>query len=76
MVLYDREIKFTKRSFLTFKNVKNGYSYCTDCAGMLKWDGIKCPCCGNKLRKKPRHSKGYKKSKEKLRYTDNNKIVL
>jgi hypothetical protein len=36
----------------------------------IKWDELWCPCCGNKLRTRPRHSKykaklRIKKQKEK-----------
>lgn len=34
-----------------------GQKWCTDCEIFLKWDKPNCPCCGNKLRTKPRHSR-------------------
>ena len=36
---------------------KNGKLRCQICAIFIKWDGIWCPCCGYKLRTKPRMSK-------------------
>ncbi len=42
---------------------KNGNKRCQICDIFIKWDGIHCPCCGQKLRTGPRR----KQLKEKLR---------
>ena len=34
-----------------------GNKRCHQCNLFIKWDGILCPCCGYKLRTRPRHSK-------------------
>jgi predicted amidophosphoribosyltransferase len=40
-----------------------GSKRCNQCNLFIRWDGLLCPCCGYKLRTRPRHSK----FKEKLR---------
>jgi predicted amidophosphoribosyltransferase len=40
-----------------------GNKRCNQCNLFIKWNGLLCPCCGYKLRTRPRHSK----FKEKLR---------
>jgi len=42
---------------------KNGQKRCQQCNIYIKWEGLWCPCCGYRLRSKPRA----KKYKEKLR---------
>lgn len=32
----------------------NGQKRCSTCEKFLYWDGFLCPCCGRKLRSKPR----------------------
>ncbi len=35
----------------------DGQSRCDMCDGIwIRWDGLYCPCCSHKLRKKPRKS--------------------
>lgn len=41
----------------------DGQKRCQGCEIFIKWDGIFCPCCGRRLRLKPRN----KIYKEKLR---------
>lgn len=33
----------------------SGQKRCQVCDIFLKWDGLFCPCCGNRLRVKPRN---------------------
>jgi uncharacterized Zn finger protein (UPF0148 family) len=40
----------------------NGHKRCKECELFIKWDGVLCPCCGHKLRTRPRNF-----SKVKLR---------
>ena len=40
----------------------NGNKRCHQCDLFIKWDGLRCPCCGYKLRTRPRNF-----SKTKLR---------
>jgi len=35
----------------------NGQKRCIVCGIYIKWSGLWCPCCGCKLRSKPRSSK-------------------
>lgn len=35
----------------------NGQKRCQICEIFLKWDGLWCPCCGYRLRTKPRNLK-------------------
>lgn len=37
----------------------NGYKRCQRCEIYIKWKGLHCPCCGSRLRIKPRN-KNYK----------------
>jgi hypothetical protein len=39
---------------LKSKRYENGQKFCDQCAVFIKWDGIWCPCCGHKLRVKPK----------------------
>ena len=34
-----------------------GQKHCRHCDLFIKWEGLWCPCCGYRLRTKPRHSK-------------------
>ena len=31
--------------------------YCPKCAAFMSWQGMFCPCCGTRLKTKPRHAK-------------------
>jgi hypothetical protein len=42
---------------------RHGIKRCQICEIYIKWEGLWCPCCGYKLRTKPRN----KKYKEKTR---------
>ena len=54
------------------KFVKGGRRYlegqknCSVCGIFIRWDGLYCPCCGMKLRWKPRNPKYKKELKELL----------
>ena len=39
----------------------NGAKRCTTCQIYLVWEGLRCPCCGQQLRTKPRKPE-YKKN--------------
>jgi hypothetical protein len=43
-------------------NYSNGQKRCQICDLFIEWDGLRCPCCGYKLRTRPRNF-----SKSKLR---------
>ena len=44
----------------------NGQKRCQVCDIFLKWDGLFCPCCGCKVRGKPRNIKWKEKLREKM----------
>lgn len=48
-----------KGKCIPFKIIANGYKTgakrCQSCGIMLKYDGIWCPCCGQKLRTRARN---------------------
>ena len=48
-----------------FKNQRYvlGQKRCNTCQVFVIWDGVYCPCCGYKLRAKPRR----KETKERMR---------
>jgi len=57
----------TCKGICTHHKASGRYAYgnkrCQHCNLFVKWEGLLCPCCGYKLRTRPRHSK----FKEKLR---------
>jgi predicted amidophosphoribosyltransferase len=38
-----------------FKILASGQKRCQVCELFIKWDGLFCPCCGYKLRTRPRN---------------------
>jgi hypothetical protein len=40
-----------------FGRYANGQKRCQICEIFIKWDGLWCPCCGYRLRTKPRNLK-------------------
>ncbi len=44
----------------------SGQKRCNRCTIFINWGGVWCPCCGVKLRLKPRHTIYKEKMKEKL----------
>ena len=57
-------------------NLKNSGRYekgqkrCTSCSVFIDYEGLKCPCCGNKLRTKPKNSSGRNKNSTKLIFSN------
>ncbi|AFU57941.1 zinc finger C2H2 domain-containing protein [Candidatus Nitrososphaera gargensis Ga9.2] len=43
-----------------------GQKRCQVCEIFIKWDGLWCPCCGYRLRTKPRNLKYKAKLREKM----------
>lgn len=43
-----------------------GQKRCQICEIFIKWDGLWCPCCGYRLRSKPRNLKYKAKLREKM----------
>lgn len=44
----------------------SGQKRCQLCAIFIEWDGLWCPCCGYRLRTKPRNAKYKQKFRDKL----------
>ena len=42
-----------------------GAKYCSRCGEFIKWEGINCPCCGGKLRTRPRTNLGIDKYRQR-----------
>jgi len=49
-----------------------GQKRCNLCDMFMLWDGIFCPCCGGRLRLKPRNTKYKQKFFEAIRHRDVN----
>ena len=47
----------------SFGRYATGQKRCQICAIFMKWDGLWCPCCGCRVRTKPRNSKFKQKLK-------------
>jgi hypothetical protein len=45
----------------------NGHKRCQICELFIKWDGLCCPCCGYRLRTRPRNPKLNAKLREQER---------
>ena len=53
-----------------------GNKRCNRCDLFIKWEGLWCPCCGYKLRTKPRHSKFKAKLREQKLIQEVKKVNL
>jgi hypothetical protein len=42
---------------VSFGRYATGQKRCQVCSIFMKWDGLWCPCCGCRVRTKPRNSK-------------------
>jgi uncharacterized Zn finger protein (UPF0148 family) len=54
----------------------NGHKRCKECGLFIKWSGLYCPCCGYKLRTRPRHSKYKEKLREQKRTEQAKEVIL
>jgi hypothetical protein len=54
----------------------NGNKRCKECELFIKWDGVLCPCCGHKLRARPRDPKLNAKLKEKRAIEEAEKMQI
>jgi hypothetical protein len=54
----------------------NGWKRCKICELFIKWDGLLCPCCGHKLRARPRDPKLNAKLREKRAIEEAKKIKI
>lgn len=43
-----------------------GQKRCTDCEIFIAWTGVYCPCCGRKLKVKPRTSKAKRRMEQEI----------
>jgi hypothetical protein len=53
-----------------------GQKRCQVCELFIKWDGLFCPCCGYKLRTRPRNFKLKAKSREQEGIEEANQISI
>ncbi|MDQ3873466.1 MAG: hypothetical protein M3258_07655, partial [Thermoproteota archaeon] len=53
----------------------SGQKRCQICEIFIKWDGLWCPCCGYRLRTKPRNLKYKAKLRARTRKQQDLKIV-
>jgi predicted amidophosphoribosyltransferase len=53
-----------------------GNKRCQECNLFIKWDGAWCPCCGYKLRTRPRHSKFKTKLREQKLIQEVNSMIV
>ena len=62
--------------------LKNGGRYansqkrCQICSIYIKWEGLYCPCCGYRLRTKPRNKKYKNKLIESQQRIKHGKVVI
>lgn len=61
MVCKDICIKHKAIKSKTGSRYTSGQKRCQVCDIFIRWDGLRCPCCGYKLRVKPRSPK-YRKN--------------
>jgi hypothetical protein len=60
------------RPAASYGRYATGQKRCQICAIYMEWDGTWCPCCGCKVRTRPRNSK----AKQKLKITRRNHLTL
>ena len=53
-----------------------GQKRCQICEIFIKWDGLWCPCCGYRLRTKPRNLKYKAKLRARNKVVEEHKILL
>ncbi len=53
-----------------------GNKRCHECNLFIKWDRLLCPCCGYRLRTRPRHSKYKEKLREQKRLDQTKKVKI
>jgi predicted amidophosphoribosyltransferase len=57
----------------SFGRYATGQKRCQVCSIFLRWDGLWCPCCGYKVRTRPRCSKYKQKLRTTIKEQNNNK---
>jgi hypothetical protein len=58
-----------QRPATSYGRYATGQKRCQVCSIFMKWDGAWCPCCGCRVRTKPRNSKFKQKLEQKLKTT-------
>ena len=53
-----------------------GQKRCQICELFIRWDGLWCPCCGYRLRTKPRNLKYKAKLRARNKVVEGHKILL
>jgi hypothetical protein len=57
----------------SFGRYATGQKRCQICSIFLKWDGLWCPCCGYRVRTRPRFSKYKQKLRAIMKEQNKNK---
>lgn len=52
--------RFKAKRVGTDSHYVSGHKRCYNCEMFLNWEGLFCPCCGRRLRVKPRNAKAKK----------------
>ena len=53
-----------------------GNKRCRECDLFIKWNGVFCPCCGCRLRTRPRSTKCKAKLRKRRAIKNNKNIIL
>ena len=62
--------------YKSYRRYAAGSKRCHQCNIFIKWDVLLCPCCGYKLRTRPRHSKYKEKLREQKRTEQAKEVIL
>ena len=62
--------------YKTYGRYAAGNKCCYQCNLFIQWDGLFCPCCGYRLRTRPRHSKSRTKLRELKQKQEVKKLKL
>jgi hypothetical protein len=62
--------------YKSYRRYAAGSKRCNQCNLFIKWDGLLCPCCGYKLRTRPRHSKYKTKLREQKQIEQAKKVKI
>ena len=50
-------VQYKATGFKGKHRYENGQKLCPTCSRFLRWEGIRCPCCGCRLRSNPKSGK-------------------
>lgn len=58
--------RFEATAIVTTGRYANGQKRCRTCSVFIRWSGLRCPCCGHRLRTRPRNIKYKRKMMKQL----------